>query len=82
MSLLYHFPLQESEMLTSDMKGTKYGLNSEGELEPIDEVTLEDKRSDGNTYFQRSEPVNDGLTIVDSIQNVLLDVSLQKLEVI
>ena len=77
MTLLYHFPLQET-LLVSKVKGTKYSEDDDGVLTAVGEITLDSKDYyDEMTIVDSSKPVTDGIDgIVETLADLELTVSL------
>ena len=61
MTLLYHFPLQETTAV-SKVKGTKYSEDdSGGNLSAVGEITLDSKDSSNKLLSDFRKPVTDGI---------------------
>ena len=82
MTLLYHFPLQETTAV-SKVKGTKYTESVEGVLAAVGEITLESKDSSDQPLSDSSKPVTDGIDdIVETLADLELNVTLKNFQVL
>ena len=76
MTLLYHFPLQETTEV-SKVKGTRYKEDDDGVLTAVGEITIDSNDSSDQPLSDFSKPVTDGIDdIVETLADLVLSVSL------